>query len=92
MPKKSTKKTYTHVKAEDLQKKVKAIIREGNVRSITISNNTGKVIARFPLTFGIVGLVIAPMLAVVGTLAALVTDLGTITVEKNKEITPSKMV
>lgn len=69
------------VKGEDVVKKVKELIKEGNIRKITISDKDGKVIASFPLTIGVVGALLAPALAAVGTIAAMVTEC-TITVER----------
>ena len=68
------------VDGENLLKKVKELINEGNVRKITIKDKNDKVIVVFPLTIGVVGAVIAPMLAAVGAIAALVTEC-TISVE-----------
>ena len=62
------------VDGEELLKKVKQLINEGNVRRITIKNKDGKSIAEFPLTVGVVGAVLVPPLAAVGTIAALVTE------------------
>jgi len=62
-------------------KKVKELIHQGNIRKITITNKEGKTILVLPLTLGVVGAVLAPMLAAVGAIAALVTDC-TITVER----------
>lgn len=76
-----TKSEKYQVRGEDLLKKVKDIINEGNVRKITISDKDGKEIVVFPLTLGVIGAVIAPVLAAVGTIAALVTEC-TITVER----------
>ncbi|HEY8992507.1 MAG TPA: DUF4342 domain-containing protein [Candidatus Microsaccharimonas sp.] len=69
------------ISGEELLKKVKHLIREGNVRRITITNKDGKAIIELPLTVGVVGAVIAPALAAVGAVAALVTEC-TITVER----------
>jgi len=69
------------VNGEDLLKKVKELINEGNVRKIIIKNKEGKSLIELPLTIGVVGAVIAPMLAAVGTIAALVTEC-TIVVER----------
>ncbi|MEK7611541.1 MAG: DUF4342 domain-containing protein [Patescibacteria group bacterium] len=69
------------VKGEDLLKKFKELVNEGNVRSIAIKNPEGKVLVRFPLTLGVVGAVLAPMLAAVGAIAALLTEC-TISVER----------
>lgn len=52
---------------------VKKLIEEGNVRRIVIKQE-GRTVAEFPLTFGVVGAVFAPMLAAVGALAALISE------------------
>jgi hypothetical protein len=77
----SKKEEKYQVKGEDLLKKVKELIHEGNIRKITISNKDGKVLIVLPLTIGVVGAVLAPALAAVGAIAALVTEC-TISVEK----------
>ncbi len=80
--KKSTKKEETYkVKGEHLLSKVKKLIKEGNVRSITIKDKNGKLIMILPLTIGVVGALLAPPLAAVGAVAALVTEC-TISVER----------
>lgn len=62
------------VKGEDLLGRVKELINEGNVRKISIRDKEGKTIASFPLTFGVVGALVAPALAGIGAIAALVTE------------------
>lgn len=69
------------VSGDDVIKTIKAIIAEGNARRIIIKREDGGTIVEFPLTIGAVGALIAPMLAAVGTIAALVTRC-TIVVEK----------
>lgn len=72
-----TKKPKTEtfkVSGEDLLKKVKQIIHEGNIRQISIEDKTGKTILILPLTIGVVGTVLAPPLAAIGALAALLTE------------------
>jgi len=69
------------VKGSELMQKIKNIIKEGNVRRITITDKNGKTLLNIPLTFGVVGAILAPFLAAIGTIAALVTEC-TITVEK----------
>ena len=69
------------VKGEELLGKVKNLIKEGNIRKITIKDKNGKIIMVFPLTLGVVGAVLAPVLAAVGAIAALVTEC-TISVER----------
>lgn len=75
------KKESFKVTGDELLKKIKELINEGNVRKITITDKNGKTIVVFPLTLGVVGAVLAPVLAAVGAIAALVTEC-TISVEK----------
>lgn len=76
------KKTESfRVDGENLLKKVKDLIREGNVRRITITDKAGKELIVFPLTVGVVGAVVAPVLAAVGAIAALIGEC-TISVER----------
>ena len=77
-----TKESFS-IHGENLLKKVKELIEEGNVRKITITDKSGKELASFPLTVGVVGVLIMPMLAAVGAIAALVTEC-TITVEREE--------
>lgn len=78
----SSKKTEEHkVAGEDLLKKVKEIIREGNARRITIKNDAGKVLLEIPLSLGVIGVVLAPVWIAIGTIAAL-AGRYTIVVEK----------
>ncbi|MBP9820161.1 DUF4342 domain-containing protein [Candidatus Woesebacteria bacterium] len=72
------------VNGEDLLKKVKNLINEGNIRKISIRNKDGKTIVELPLTIGVVGAVLAPPLAAVGAIAALVTEC-TIVVEREDD-------
>lgn len=82
--KKSTKaKTTTEsfkVSGENLLKTVKELIAKGNVRHITIKDKSDKTVIEFPLTIGVVGVVLLPVLAAVGAIAALLTEC-TISVE-----------
>jgi hypothetical protein len=69
------------VKGDELLKKVKDLIHEGNVRRITITDKNDKTLIVFPLTLGVVGAVALPILAAVGAIAALVSEC-TISVER----------
>jgi len=60
------------VKGDDLLSKVKEIVREGNVRKITIRNEEDKVLLSFPLAAGVLGAALLPMWAAIGAVAALV--------------------
>lgn len=70
------------VKGRDLVEKIKSLIREGNVRRIVIKDKEGRSLINIPLTIGVVGVVLAPVLAAVGAIAALVSEC-TILVERN---------
>jgi hypothetical protein len=72
------------VNGEELVAKVKALINEGNIRRIIIKDVEGKTLVEFPLTIGVIGAVLAPILAAVGAIAALVTKC-TIVVERRED-------
>lgn len=62
------------VKAEDLMQKIRELIEEGNVHRILIKDSSGKVYIEIPVTLGVIGAMIAPILAAVGALAAWAAD------------------
>ncbi|MGC9349487.1 MAG: DUF4342 domain-containing protein, partial [Anaerolineae bacterium] len=64
------------------------LVHEGNIRRIVIQNENGKPLIDIPLTWGVVGTLVAPQLAALGAIAALVTR-GTIIVEKTEETPPA---
>lgn len=72
------------VNGEELLAKVKELIREGNIRRIIIKNKGGETIIEIPLTIGVVGAVLAPPLAAVGAIAALVTECTILVVRNDK--------
>ena len=83
----SEEKTWTeeiHTTGEELVAKVKELVHEGNIRRIIIKNEEDKTLIEIPLTLGVVGAVLLPVLAAVGAIAALVADC-TIVVEKVAE-------
>jgi len=65
--------------------KLKALIHEGNVRRIVIQHE-GRNVAEFPLTAGIVGALLAPVVAAIGAIIALLKDC-TIRVEREEQTT-----
>ena len=69
-----TKKNEFKVKGEELLKKIKELIHEGNVRRIIIKNEEGKTYLEIPVTVGVVGVILAPVLAAIGAIAALATN------------------
>ena len=77
----TNKKEEFRVSGEELVEKIKEIIKEGNARKIIIKNEDGESVVEFPLTIGAIGALIAPILAAVGAIAALLIKC-TIVVEK----------
>ena len=72
------------VKGDELLGKVRDLIREGNVRQVTIKSSDGRTMLEIPLTIGVVGALIAPVAAAIGAVAALVAEC-TITVTREDE-------
>ena len=80
-------KTYTEefeVNGDDLLAKIKELAHEGNIRRVIIRNESGRTLIDIPLTFGVVGALVAPQLAAIGAIAALLSH-GSILVEKVKK-------
>jgi len=73
-----------HINGEELLAKIKDLIHQGNIRRIIIKNKDGKTMIEFPMTIGVVGAVLAPTLAAVGAVAALIGE-ATVVVEKKTE-------
>jgi hypothetical protein len=69
------------VKGEEIVSKIKELLHEGNIRRVIIKNESGRTLIDIPLTFGVVGALVAPQLAAIGAIAALLSH-GTIVVEK----------
>ena len=72
------------IQGEKVLNKVKELVKEGNVRKISIHEKDGKELMSFPLSLGVVGAVFAPVLAAVGAMAALIGEC-TITVEREEK-------
>ena len=82
----SEEKVHTEefrVDGEELLAKIKNLVKEGNIRRIIIKNKEDKVVFEIPLTLGVVGALIAPQLAAVGAIAALLTE-AKVVVEKTE--------
>jgi hypothetical protein len=80
-------KTHTEefrVDGEKLIGKIKEVIHEGNIRRIIIKDKEGKTVLEIPMTFGVVGALIAPQLAAIGAIAALLTE-ATVVIEKEEK-------
>jgi hypothetical protein len=72
---------YFRVSGDEILTKIKEIIKEGNATRIIIKNEKDETIMEFPVTIGAIGLVLAPIYAAVGAIAALAMKC-TIIVEK----------
>ena len=81
----ANKESFT-LNGENLLKKVKELIAEGNISRVTINDKEGKELIAFPVTIGVVAAMLAPVLAAVGALAAFVGEC-TITVEREEATT-----
>ncbi len=74
---------------DTLLAKIKEILREGNIRRVVIKNEDGRVLIDIPLTIGVVGTLLAPQLAAIGAIAALVLK-GSIVIDKETPPTPAQ--
>jgi hypothetical protein len=73
------------VRGNELVEKFKDLVKKGNVTKIRIKQDD-KVLVEVPVTAGVVGAVLAPQLAVIGGVAALVSKC-TVEIEKaNPEV------
>ncbi len=83
MPEEKFRTEEFRVDGEELLGKIKQLVHEGNVRRVIIKNKEGRTVMEIPLTIGVVGALLAPTLAAVGAIAALLTE-ATVIVEKTE--------
>ncbi len=69
------------IEGENLLKRVKELVHEGNVRRIIIKNEQGHSLLEIPLSIGVVGAVLMPVWIAIGAIAALAAHY-TLVVEK----------
>ena len=62
------------VSASNLVDRVRELLHEGNVTRIMVKDEKGRVLLEIPATIGVIGTVLAPWLAALGVIAALVTN------------------
>ena len=77
------------VEGKKVVSKVKELIKEGNVRKITVKDGKGKVIMSIPVTVGVLGALLLPPLVVLGALVAITTEC-TIVVDRKEVVKPTK--
>jgi hypothetical protein len=74
------------LQGNELMEKLRQIIHEGNARKVVIKQGD-RTVAEFPLTAGVVGTLVAPILAAVGALIALLKDCS---IEVEREVPPQQ--
>ena len=70
---KFTREEFT-VSGKNLVDRVRELLHEGNVTRVIVKDESGKTLLEIPATVGVVGAVIAPWLAALGVIAALVAN------------------
>ena len=77
------------IDGDQLVGRVKELVRQGNIRRVVIKNNQGHPLVDIPLTWGVVGSILALQLAALGAIAALV---GKATIVVERVVTPEEEV
>jgi len=77
------KKEEFRVSGAEVMRKIKEMVKEGNIRKIIIKNEKGKTLVEFPLTMGVVGAALLPVWAAIGAIIAVVANC-TIVLEKRE--------
>lgn len=92
----ASKMSEQHFRFEEFQfsgdallAKIKELLHQGNIRRIVIKNEEGRTLIDIPLAAGVVGALLAPQLAAIGAIAALVLH-GTIVIEKSDATAPAE--
>jgi hypothetical protein len=78
------------VRGKELLEKIEELIKEGNARRIIIKDDKGRTYLEIPVNIGVLGAFFAPVLAAVGTLAALVADFTIQVVRKDESENTNK--
>jgi hypothetical protein len=87
MDEKNSRFEQIQISGDNLLAKVRELIEEGNVQRVILKNEEGTTLLEIPLTAGVAATVlavaVAPVLAAVGAIAALVSNV-TIEVERSE--------
>ena len=70
---KFTSEEYT-ISGKNLVDRVRELLHEGNVTRVIVKDEADKTLLEIPATVGVIGVVVAPWLAALGVIAALVTN------------------
>lgn len=88
----TTKTEEFRVDGDKVISKIKELLNEGNVRRIVLKTEDGKTLIEIPLMVGVIGVslgvILAPVWAAIGAIAALVTKLS-IVVERTDTTPPT---
>jgi len=87
MPDETTRTEIFSLDGETLVATAKKLVREGNIRRMSVQNRDGRTLLEFPLTFGVVGALLLPTWAALGAVAAMVTECKLV-VERVGQATP----
>ncbi len=80
---KTSQEQYS-VSSDELVKKIKELIHEGNVTRIIIKDEKGETLLEMPVTVGVVGMILAPWMAALGVIAVMATRCNIIVVRKEE--------
>jgi hypothetical protein len=83
--KKTSQEQYS-VSSDELVKKIKELIHEGNVTRIIVKDEKGETLLEMPVTVGFVGTLLAPWMAALGVIAVMATRCSIIVIRKETEI------
>ena len=79
---KKTNSEEFKVKGNEVIEKQKEILKEGNARRIIVKNEQGESILEIPVTIGVVGALLAPYLAAIGAIIAVVSNCSVVVEKK----------
>lgn len=82
MPEQTTRTEEFQINGDEIIARLKELLHEGNIRRVSIKNEEGRTLIDIPLTISVVGVLLAPQLAAIGAVAALVSKC-TLVVERN---------
>jgi len=84
MPQEHIRVEEFQVSGDDLLAKVKELLREGNIRRVTIRDEKGRSLLDIPLTLALAGALVKPKLIALAAIAAVCTH-GTVVIERTSE-------
>jgi len=77
------------ISGDQVVSKIKELFHEGNVRRVILKNDKGVTLIEIPLTVGVIGVVLLPVWAAVGAIAAMAANL-ILVVERKEPDSPQE--